>query len=65
VSAKELVRTSGPGISTHWNARRQEVTHKITKQGTSAFLLFNDAGLLRLRDLIDAALRGASDDRVQ
>lgn len=45
-----------PGIATHWNARRQEVTHKITKQGTSAFLLFNDAELLKLRELIDTAI---------
>lgn len=54
-----------PGLSSHWNARRSETTHKITKQGTSAFLLFNDAELLRLRDQINAALGGISGERVQ
>jgi hypothetical protein len=45
-----------PRIQTHWNARRAEVTHKVTKAGTSAFLLLNNAELLALRDLIDSAI---------
>lgn len=65
MSARELVRPKGPALSNHWNANRSETTHKITKHGTSAFLLFNDAELLKLRGLIDAALGGACGDRVR
>lgn len=54
-----------PGLNSHWNGRRSETTHKITKQGTSAFLLFNTEELLTLRGLIDAALGGTSGVRVR
>jgi hypothetical protein len=50
-----------PILDTHWNAKRSEVTHKIGKAGTSAFLLFNDAELVTLRDQIDTALGGNHD----
>lgn len=47
-----------PVLHTHWNAKRSEVTHKIGKAGTSAFLLFNNDELAALRRQIDAALGG-------
>ncbi|GAB3228727.1 hypothetical protein [Mycolicibacterium hippocampi] len=47
-----------PVLHTHWNAKRSEVTHKIGKAGTSAFLLFNNDELAELRGQIDAALGG-------
>lgn len=45
-----------PKLDSHWNARRAEVTHKVGKAGTSAFLLFNTEELGMLRDLIERAL---------
>lgn len=42
-----------------WNPKRREVvTYRIGKRGTSAFLLFSDAELLELHRLIDSPHRG-------
>ena len=51
-----------PAIDSHFNHKRGETTHRIKKAGTSAFLLFNNDELRELRDLIDSALGGTTND---
>ncbi|MBA8960136.1 hypothetical protein JOJ86_003427 [Rhodococcus percolatus] len=51
-----------PAIDSHFNRKRGETTHRIKKAGTSAFLLFNNDELRELRDLIDSALGGTTND---
>ncbi|MGQ4596456.1 hypothetical protein [Nocardia sp. R6R-6] len=53
---------NAPRIRTLWNKARGEITHKITREGTSAFLLMNDQELVILRDLINSALGGTQID---
>lgn len=45
-----------PKLDSRWNTKREEVTHKIGKAGTSAFLLFNTDELTVLRTLIERAI---------
>ena len=44
-----------------WNPKRQQVTYRIGKQGTSAFLLLGDDDIAELRHQIDQATKGADN----
>jgi hypothetical protein len=46
-----------------WNPKRQQVTYRIGKQGTSAFLLFGADDIAELRSQIDQATKGAEHVR--
>jgi hypothetical protein len=41
-----------------WNPRRQQVTYRVGKRGTSAFLLLGADDITELRNQIDKATRG-------
>lgn len=46
-----------PVLSSYWDDRRQEVTHKIEIQGTNKYLLFTDETLRDLQRQIEAATK--------
>lgn len=46
-----------------WNPKRGEVTYRIGKQGTSAFLLLGADDIAELRNRIDQATKGTDYDR--
>lgn len=53
--------SSGPTFGSKFNPKRGEVTYRIGKEGTSAFLLFGMNDLIELRTFIDSAIRGQHD----
>lgn len=53
---KRVEQMTAATFDARWNPKRREVTYRIGKRGTSAFLMFRDAELLELRRLIDSAV---------
>ncbi len=49
--------TLRPVLTSSWDARRREVSHKLTIEGTGKFLLFTDATLHLLQVQINEALK--------
>lgn len=47
----------GPVLTSSWDARRQETSHKVAIEGTHKFLLFTDDTLRVLQDQINEALK--------
>lgn len=56
---------SRPTFQTSWNPKRQEITYRIGKQGTSAFLLFGADDIAALHAMLTEAMKGNSVDRVR
>jgi hypothetical protein len=52
-------------VQTSWNPRRQEITYRIGKQGTNAFLLFGADDIADLHRQLTKAVEGNADDRLQ
>jgi hypothetical protein len=46
-----------------WNPKRGDMTYRIGKEGTSAFLLFGVDDLPGLYEMIGTAMRGTDDQR--
>lgn len=46
-----------------WNPKRAEVTYRVGKRGTSAFLLLGTEDIAELRHLIDQATKGTEHAR--
>ena len=51
-----------PTFQQSWNPKRREVTYRIGKQGTSAFLLFGASDIAELHQLITEAMKGNDID---
>jgi hypothetical protein len=51
--------TTRATFSSKWNAERQELTYRIGKEGTKAFLLFGVDDLPGLHAMLTAAMAGA------
>ena len=47
-----------PTFQQSWNPKRREVTYRIGKQGTNAFLLFGASDIAELHQLITKAMKG-------
>jgi hypothetical protein len=62
LAPKRVEQMTAVTFDARWKPKRREVTYRIGKRGTSAFLLFSDAELMELRRLIDSAV-GARHDR--
>jgi hypothetical protein len=56
--------THRPVLTTNWDRKRQQRTHKVQIEGTNRFLLFTDATLSDLYDQI-AAVKGIDRDHVR
>ena len=54
--------TRSPVLTSGWDHRRREMSHKVAIEGTGKFLLSTDDTLRQLKAQIDAALKG-NDDR--
>jgi hypothetical protein len=52
-----------PTFQMSWNPKRREITYRIGKQGTSAFLLFGADDIAELHRLITQAMKGTANDR--
>jgi hypothetical protein len=50
-----------PTFQTSWNPRRQEVTYRIGKQDTPAFLLFGADDIAELQRMITEATKATND----
>lgn len=54
----EVEQVSTVTFDARWNPKRGEVTYRIGKQGTSAFLLLGADDIAELRNRIDQATKG-------
>jgi len=54
-----------PTFQTSWNPKRQEVTYRIGKQGTTAFLLFGADDITELHQQLIKAMKGTTDGRLR
>ena len=50
--------TRSPVLTSSWDHRRRETSHKVAIEGTSKFLLFTDESLRLLQAQIAEALKG-------
>lgn len=47
-----------PVLTSSWDSRRRQTTHKVAIEGTGKFLLFTDDTLRQLQEQINEALKG-------
>lgn len=56
---------SRPTFQSSWNPKRQQVTYRIGKAGTSAFLLFGADDIAELHRMLTEATKGTDVDRLR